>query len=75
MNESNNVILSCNVTGEPSPNVTWTKSGDDGKKFKPGSFLPLKNISRGEDGLYWCTAENRVGKATASVRVTVQCKY
>lgn len=75
LNESNDVTLSCNVTGTPLPNVTWSKTGNQDNKFNPGSFLPLRNISRGQDGLYWCTAENGAGKSTASVRVTVQCKY
>ena len=74
LNESNDVTLSCNATGKPPPNVMWSRPGNKGKKY-PGSVLPLKNISREQDGEYWCTATNRVGNATASVRVTVNCKY
>ena len=74
LNESNDVILSCNATGNPPPNVTWSKSGDQDNNVHLGSLLPLRNISRAQDGLYWCTAENRAGKSMASVRVTVQCK-
>ncbi|KAL9964707.1 hypothetical protein ACROYT_G028383 [Oculina patagonica] len=72
LNESNDVTLSCNVTGTPLPNVRWSKTGDQDNKYNPGSFLSLRNISRRQDGLYWCTAENGAGKSTASVRVTVQ---
>jgi len=74
VNESNDVILSCNATGFPPPNVTWSKSGDQDKNFHLGSLLPLRNINRAQDGLYLCTAENGAGKSTASVRVIVQCK-
>ena len=74
VNESNDVILSCNATGFPPPNVTWSKSGDQDKNFDLGSLLPLRNISRAQDGLYWCTAENGAGKSMASVRLIVQCK-
>ena len=74
LNESSDVILFCNATGTPTPNVTWSTSGDQDKNFNPGSLLSLKNISRAEDGLYWCTAENGAGNSMASVRVNVQCK-
>ena len=74
LNESNDVILSCNATGTPPPNITWSKSSDQDTNFNLGSLLPLRNISRTQDGLYWCTAENGAGKSTASVRVIVQCK-
>lgn len=72
LNESDDVILSCNATGTPPPNITWSKSGDQHKNIKLGSLLPLRNISRAQDGLYWCTAENGAGKSIASVRVIVQ---
>ena len=74
LNESNDVILSCNATGNPPPNVTWSKSGEQDNNVHLGSLLQLRNISRAQDGLYWCTAENRAGKSVASVRVIVQCK-
>ena len=74
LNESNDVTLSCNATGKPSPDFMWSRPGNKDKKY-PGSVLPLKNISREQDGEYWCTATNRLGNATASVRVTVNCKY
>ena len=73
-NETNDVTLSCNATGKPPPNVTWSNPESEDMKYSE-SVLLLKNISREQDGDYWCTASNRVGNATASVRVTVNCKY
>lgn len=73
--EREDVKINCRTTGIPIPNVTWTRSGNEAKNFAPASPLILKNISREEDGLYWCVAENGLGKVTASVRVIVKCKY
>ena len=73
--EREDVKINCRTTGIPIPNVTWTRSGNEAKNFPPASPLILKNISREEDGLYWCVAENGLGKVTASVRVIVKCKY
>ncbi|CAH3158834.1 unnamed protein product, partial [Pocillopora meandrina] len=70
--EGKNVTINCSATGIPTPNVTWTKSGNETKNFPPSSPLKLENVSREEDGLYWCVAENGLGKVTASVRVIVQ---
>ncbi|XP_066024471.1 hemicentin-1 isoform X2 [Pocillopora verrucosa] len=70
--EREDVKINCRTTGIPIPNVTWTRSGNEAKNFPPASPLILKNISREEDGLYWCVAENGLGKVTASVRVIVK---
>ncbi|XP_068741715.1 hemicentin-1-like [Montipora capricornis] len=55
------------------PNITWSKQGNEEWKHTE-SVLLLKNISRYHDGEYRCTATNRAGNATASIRVTVQYK-
>ncbi|XP_068733670.1 neural cell adhesion molecule 1-like isoform X1 [Montipora capricornis] len=72
-NETDDVVLSCDATGKPFPNITWLKQGK--KEWKhTGSPLLLKNISRYQDGEYRCTATNYAGNATASIRVTVNYK-
>lgn len=73
-NETNDVTLSCNATGKPPPNVTWSSSGNKDMTYL-GPVLTLKNISREQDDEYWCTTSNGLGNATASVRVIVNCKY
>lgn len=66
--------LSCHATGTPTPNITWSRPGN--KEWREtNSPLLLKNISRYQDGEYVCTVMNYAGNATASVMVTVNCKY
>ena len=73
-NETGDMTLSCHATGKPTPNITWSKQGN--KEWNhTGTLLPLKNISRDQHGDYWCTAENNAGHVSASVTVTVNCKY
>ena len=69
------MTLSCNASGKPHPNVTWTKADDVGNVLSWSSSLELKNISRKQEGLYRCTTDNGLGKAESSVRIVVQCKY
>lgn len=75
LNETNDVTLSCTASGKPPPNVTWTKADDVGNVLSKSSSLELKNITRKQEGLYRCTADNGLGKAESSVRIIVQCKY
>ena len=75
VNETGDVTLCCQAKGSPSPTITWLKADDEGKDLSSGSELSLKNINRDQDGLYLCIANNRAGKAIASVAVTVHCEY
>ncbi|XP_044180632.1 neurotrimin-like isoform X2 [Acropora millepora] len=68
VNETGDVTLSCQAKGIPSPIITWLKADDERKNLSSSSELSLKNISRDQDGLYLCTANNRAGKAIASGR-------
>ena len=75
VNETNDVKLSCRATGTPAPNVTWSKAGNENNILSSNSFFTMTNISREQDGLYWCTADNGLSKAVASTRITVQCRH
>lgn len=73
-NETDDLKLSCHATGTPSPSIAWSRPGN--KEFREtNSPLLLKNVSRYQDGEYVCTAMNNAGNSTASVMVTVNCKY
>ena len=77
--EGHNTSLTCNVSGKPEPTITWTKQGS-GVVLSNTSSLDVLNVSRHDatDDIiqYQCKASNGVGTpATATVNVTVYCKY
>ena len=73
-NESTTVSLFCNATGNPSPNITWTKTGDSLFTYTRDT-LTLTNVWRNNTGTYVCRASNGVGNVdTRNASVVVQCK-
>ena len=73
--ENSNVTLFCNATGNPTPNITWTKD-DSPAILHRGETYNIDNIRRQVAGDYTCTAWNGVGgKANATVTVSVHCEF
>ena len=66
------VILECNVTGDPSPNVTWINI-TDGSVLQTSttetSYL-IPNISFHHKGIYRCVAENKCGRDSRTMKIT-----
>ena len=70
--ESAIVTFYCNATGNPVPNITWTK---DSKVVGQGNKLSFPT-DRNRSGTYWCSADNGLNTiANASATLDVQCKY
>lgn len=59
--EGDNITLSCNATGNPTPNITWTKVGSLRVLYQ-GQTCSIYNIQRETAGDYACTAWNGIGK-------------
>ena len=70
--EGGNVTLSCNVSGIPSPMVSWIKV-DGGERFDE-SDLVFTNISRTQAGEYRCEASNQCGNASETATIEVRRK-
>ena len=70
-----NLTLTCNASGDPLPEVAWSKEGQSLKLFNvTGPVLHLVNVTREDVGSYKCTAKNKVGEAFRRAAVNVECK-
>ena len=74
LNESEVAFFYCNATGNPAPNVTWSKANDRNHVLSSRPFLSW--IISGKDaGDYVCTAWNGVGQpASETATLIVQSK-
>ncbi|XP_067025673.1 inactive tyrosine-protein kinase 7-like [Acropora muricata] len=60
--------ITCTESGDPEPNVTWTKNGT---YFVNNNTLTINNVTLKDAGRYGCTAENRAGKINATLWIDV----
>ena len=73
--EGSGIFLFCNATGNPQPNITWTKQGNK-SILSTSKILNLTKLMREDDGsVYTCTVRNEVGSVKASTTITVLCEF
>lgn len=61
--EGDNVTLYCNGTGNPSPQIAWIKSG---KVLVTDSLYVIREINRGQAGIYQCMVLNGIMRNVTS---------
>ena len=73
--EGSDLTLFCKATGNPQPDITWTKIGDI-TLLSTSETLNLTNL-RGEDNgaVYNCEVNNSLGFDTVSASITVMCEF
>ena len=71
--EGGYLTLSCQVSGDPFPSVSWVKVMG-GERFN-GSNLSLRNVNGNASGEYRCEAANLCSSVSSVTVVGEQCKY
>ena len=81
--EGEKLTIFCNASGNPLPTISWTKDGnsvDTNNSSRrnlscEGKQLTVKNVSRGDNGVYRCVAENSLGNVMShGTTLEVPCK-
>ncbi|XP_022807861.1 MAM domain-containing glycosylphosphatidylinositol anchor protein 2-like [Stylophora pistillata] len=79
--EGGSLQLTCEASGKPDPNITWTRGnpgnqGNIGVK-QAGKVLTIPIVSRNDSGTFTCTAHNGIGEPKSQavyVNVTYPAK-
>ena len=75
INESDTLLLTCNVGGNPAPNISWYRHDSD-KELATGSALLISHANRSHAGSYRCIASNGFGNpVTSQATVLINCKF
>ena len=71
-----NLTLTCEVSGDPLPNIIWTRDGATTNQLvnATGSVLNLVRIQLNDAGSYRCTADNGYGVVSSLASVNIICK-
>ena len=73
--EGSNLNLFCNATGNPQPDITWTKEGKS-SVLSTSETLALTNLSSEDNGaVYICKVNNSLGFDEANATISVLCEY
>ncbi|XP_074603419.1 uncharacterized protein LOC141856961 [Brevipalpus obovatus] len=74
--EGDDARFECKATGDPPPQITWTKKGgklpiDRIQIRREDKTLEIRDVGSSDDGIYICEASNQGGIASASSRLII----
>ena len=72
--ENQKVTISCTVTGQPPPKITWSKAGGSvpvGRIHVQDGTLKIFKVTRKDGGIYICKAENILGSVIDTAQLIV----
>jgi len=72
--EGNVLYLFCEAEGNPTPLVTWRKSGRVLQNSISKTELIIQDVSENDAGIYECEVSNSVGTMTYTVEVRIKGK-
>lgn len=75
--KGDDVTLTCEGKGSPTPTITWTRLGGkkmpDGSKSRNKPQIMYTSVTRKHEGTYKCTAKNELGhEASKSIKVVIE---
>jgi hypothetical protein len=76
--EGKELRLTCKVDDSPHIKSMYWSMIDKKTMFnlyESNSTLVIPKVNRNNSGVYTCHAETKIGKETANISVTIQCKY
>ena len=70
------VNLTCEASGDPMPNITWTRevATSNRRVNATGPVFPFVNIQLNDAGSYRCTADNGYGVVSSLSALNIFCK-